>query len=49
VEESRFEVDSFDSGTKRRQSTLALAPKECSYGDLVGYVPIVAEEVQNML
>ncbi|PNX57687.1 hypothetical protein L195_g050530 [Trifolium pratense] len=54
-------VESFTSGTRKRQSTLALgylgdweesgsvAPKEFSYGDLVDYVSIVAEEVQNML
>ena len=60
VEESRFEVESSDRGTRRRQSTLALcylldrdgsdnvASKECNYEDLVVYYPIVAEEVQNM-
>ena len=49
-----------DSGTRRRQSTLALgylvdreeseivAPKWYVYEDLVGYVSIVAEEVQNL-
>ncbi|PNX84345.1 hypothetical protein L195_g040405 [Trifolium pratense] len=54
-------VESFTSGTRKRKSTLALgylgdreesgsvAPKEFSYGDLVDYVPIMAEEVQNML
>ncbi|PNX61353.1 hypothetical protein L195_g060625, partial [Trifolium pratense] len=61
VQETRFEVESFTSGTRRRQSTLAfgylmgdraesgiVAPKWYSYGDHVGYVSIVAEEVQNL-
>jgi hypothetical protein len=56
-----FEVESFTSGTRRRQSTLALsyimrdreksdivAPKWYDYENLVYYVPIEAEEVQNL-
>ncbi|MCI78284.1 hypothetical protein A2U01_0099554, partial [Trifolium medium] len=54
-------VESSDSGTRRRQSTLAygylmgdkdesgsVATKEYVYGDLVCYVSIVTEEVQDL-
>jgi hypothetical protein len=60
VEESQFEVESSDSGTRRRLSTLTLCyltgdrdesdivtPKWHGYEDLVFYVSIVAEDVQN--
>jgi hypothetical protein len=62
VEESRFEVEHSDSGTRRRLSTVALSylnrdreesgivvPKWYGCEDLVCYVSIVAEEVQNVL
>ncbi|MCI93908.1 hypothetical protein A2U01_0115206, partial [Trifolium medium] len=32
-----------------REKSGIVAPKWYGYGDLVGYVPIVAEEMQNML
>ena len=32
-----------------REESGNVASKECSYGDLVVYYPIVAEEVQNIL
>ncbi|MCI08818.1 hypothetical protein A2U01_0029899 [Trifolium medium] len=62
MEKTQFKVESFTSGTRGRQSTLApsylvrdregsdiVAPKKYSYGDLVCYVSIEAEEVQNLV